>query len=54
MLVVDTGQVRQVLCPVLVGRDEETRHPRAALARAEAGRGGTVPLAGEAGIGKSP
>jgi len=45
--------VPQVLCPVLVGRDEEARRLRAALAAADAGRGGTVFLAGEAGIGKS-
>jgi hypothetical protein len=45
--------VRQVLCPVLVGRDEETGHLQAALAAAEAGHGGTVLLTGEAGIGKS-
>jgi AAA ATPase-like protein len=45
--------VRQVLCPVLVGRDEETGHLQAALASAEAGHGGTVLLTGEAGIGKS-
>jgi hypothetical protein len=38
---------------VLVGRDEETRYLQAALAAAEVGRGGTVFLAGEAGIGKS-
>jgi hypothetical protein len=38
---------------VLVGRDEEARRLRAALAEAEAGRGGTLLLAGEAGIGKS-
>jgi DNA-binding CsgD family transcriptional regulator len=50
---VDTGHVRQVLCPVLVARDDETRHLQAALASAEAGRGGTVLITGEAGIGKS-
>jgi len=38
---------------VLVGRDEEARRLRAALAAAEAGRGGAVFLTGEAGIGKS-
>ena len=43
----------QVLCPVLVGRDEEARQLQAALAAAEAGRGGAVFLVGEAGIGKS-
>jgi hypothetical protein len=45
--------VRQVLCPVLVGRDEEIRYLQAALATAEAGRGGTIFFTGEAGIGKS-
>jgi tetratricopeptide (TPR) repeat protein len=45
--------VQQVLCPVLVGRDEETRRWQAALAMAEAGHGRTVLLTGEAGIGKS-
>ena len=43
----------QVLCPVLVGRDEEARRLQAALAAAGAGRGSAVFLAGEAGIGKS-
>jgi DNA-binding CsgD family transcriptional regulator len=45
--------VPQVLCPVLVGRDEETRRLRAALTAAGAGRGSTMFLAGEAGIGKT-
>ncbi len=43
----------QVLCPVLVGRDEEARLLRAALTAAGAGRGSTLFLAGEAGIGKT-
>ena len=43
----------QVLCPVLVGRDEEARRLRAALAATGTGCGSTVFLAGEAGIGKS-
>jgi DNA-binding CsgD family transcriptional regulator len=49
----DTGGVRQVLCPVLVARDDETRQVAAALADAGAGRGGTVLVTGEAGVGKS-
>ena len=38
---------------MLVGRDDEARRLRAALTAAGAGRGSTVFLAGEAGIGKS-
>lgn len=38
---------------MLVGRDEEIRYLQAALAAAEAGRGGTIFFSGEAGIGKS-
>jgi DNA-binding CsgD family transcriptional regulator len=45
--------VQQVLCPVLVGRDEEARYLQAALPKAGAGQGRTVFLTGEAGIGKS-
>jgi MoxR-like ATPase len=45
--------VRQVLCPVLVGRDGEVRHVEAALAAARGGHGGTLLVTGEAGIGKS-
>jgi DNA-binding CsgD family transcriptional regulator len=53
LVVDDTGGVRQVLCPVLVGRDEEACHIEAALTEAGAGIGGTVLITGEAGVGKS-
>jgi DNA-binding CsgD family transcriptional regulator len=42
-----------MLCQVLVGRDGEASLLLEALARARAGRGGVVLLAGEPGIGKS-
>ena len=45
--------MRPALCPVLIGRDDEARQLGAAMAGARAGHGGTVLLAGEAGIGKS-
>ncbi|MDX3662520.1 LuxR family transcriptional regulator [Streptomyces sp. ID05-26A] len=43
----------QFQSPVLVGRDEETSALRAAVTRAEHGRGGAMFLVGEPGIGKS-
>jgi DNA-binding CsgD family transcriptional regulator len=45
--------MRPVLCPVLVGRDDETGRLLVALEAARAGHGGTVLLAGDAGLGKS-
>jgi DNA-binding CsgD family transcriptional regulator len=42
-----------VLCPVLVGRDDEARRLRAAVEAAHAGHGGALFLVGEAGVGKS-
>ena len=44
---------RQVLCPEVVGRDRELAALLGHLAEARAGRGRTVLLAGEAGLGKS-
>jgi len=45
--------MRQMLCPVLVGREEELDVLLAALDRAADGRGGAFFVAGEAGVGKS-
>jgi DNA-binding CsgD family transcriptional regulator len=41
--------MRPVLCPVLIGRETQTRHLLTALTDARASRGRTVLLAGEAG-----
>jgi DNA-binding CsgD family transcriptional regulator/tetratricopeptide (TPR) repeat protein len=45
--------MRQVLCPVLVGREDELRVLLGALDGAAAGRGTTALVVGEAGSGKS-
>jgi hypothetical protein len=45
--------VPDVLCPVIVGREEELRALDLALSTALAGSGGLVFVTGEAGIGKS-
>ncbi len=49
----DTDVVGQMLCPVLVGRDEEFALLRQAIDRAAGGHGGTMVVVGEAGVGKS-
>lgn len=41
------------VCPVLIGREWELGHLRAALEAATGGSGGCILLAGEAGVGKS-
>jgi DNA-binding CsgD family transcriptional regulator/tetratricopeptide (TPR) repeat protein len=48
-----TDIVREVLCPVLVGRRAEIQALESALAGVLAGQGGCVVITGEAGIGKS-
>src|SRR3954451_14506231 len=48
-----TVAMRQVLCPRLIGRDEELSEIGAALEAARDGHGGTLFLLGEAGVGKS-
>jgi hypothetical protein len=45
--------VRQVLCPVLVGRDDEVQVLLDGLDRAAEGEGGAFVVTGEAGVGKS-
>jgi DNA-binding CsgD family transcriptional regulator len=45
--------MRQVLCPVLVGRDEEVQLLLDGLDRAAEGHGGAFFVVGEAGVGKS-
>ncbi len=45
--------MRPVLCPRLIGRDGELQTIGAALEAGRAGRGGSIFLLGEAGVGKS-
>lgn len=47
------GGMPELLCPVLVGRDPELGELRYALDRLGGGRGTTLVVAGEAGVGKS-
>jgi DNA-binding CsgD family transcriptional regulator/tetratricopeptide (TPR) repeat protein len=49
----DNCGMRQVLCPVVVGRREELDLLQAALDEAQQGRGCLVLIRGEAGVGKS-
>jgi predicted ATPase len=49
----DLGVMRPVLCPVVVGRDDELRLLAGSLDAVCEGRGGAIVLSGEAGIGKS-
>src|SRR6266536_609516 len=49
----DTHGMRQILCPVVVGRHEELGLLQAALDEAREGRGRLVLIQGEAGVGKS-
>ncbi|MDQ4069092.1 MAG: AAA family ATPase [Actinomycetota bacterium] len=50
---VQTLPMHQMLCPELVGREEEVEFLGRVLDTAVAGRGGVVLLTGEAGLGKS-
>src|SRR5690242_6565446 len=45
--------MRQLLCPRLIGRDEELTAISLALTAAQQGRGQVLFLLGEAGVGKS-
>lgn len=45
--------MRELLCPVVVGRDQEWQELQRALDRLADGHGTTVVVAGEAGVGKS-
>jgi DNA-binding CsgD family transcriptional regulator/tetratricopeptide (TPR) repeat protein len=45
--------MRELLCPVLVGRDQEWQELRRCLDRLADGLGATLVVAGEAGVGKS-
>src|SRR5215218_5194264 len=45
--------MRELLCPVLVGRDQEWQELRRTLDRLADGHGATLVVAGEAGVGKS-
>ncbi len=47
------GLVRDLRCPVVVGRDAEWQELRRALDRLPDGHGATLVVAGEAGVGKS-
>ena len=42
----------ELLCPVLVGRDQELGVLRSALDRVATGHGATLVVLGEAGVGK--
>lgn len=48
-----TGSVRDLRCPVVVGRDAERQELRRALDRLSDGHGATLVVTGEAGVGKS-
>lgn len=44
---------RRLLCPVVIGRDEEAGRVDEAVREAFLGRGGVVAVTGPAGVGKS-